>query len=110
MSRFISFLAVISLLPVVLLDDAAIPSCHALSSPVPVVKSRRAVLRDCCRGFSAASASFLLVLPIEAVQAKEDCIKDCMANCKLIAPKDTSGYCQENCIDYCAQPDRTGEY
>jgi len=39
--------------------------------------------------------------------APADCQKDCIKNCKLIAPKDTSGYCENNCNEYCAQTDRT---
>jgi hypothetical protein len=71
------------------------------------------MLRDSIVRMPAAAvvaAAMTLVLPgIEPAQAKEDCMKDCLTNCKLIAPKDTSGYCQENCIDYCEQPDRAGE-
>jgi hypothetical protein len=38
--------------------------------------------------------------------AVADCFKDCMKNCKLIAPKDPD-YCTSNCEGYCEQSDRT---
>ncbi|KAL7540549.1 hypothetical protein ACHAXR_010892 [Thalassiosira sp. AJA248-18] len=38
--------------------------------------------------------------------AAPDCFKDCLKSCTLIAPKDPQ-YCQNNCKDYCDQPDRT---
>lgn len=37
--------------------------------------------------------------------AAPDCFKDCMKNCKLIAPKDPE-YCLGNCKSYCEQDDR----
>jgi hypothetical protein len=88
--------------------------CDALSlPPPPFLKSRRALWQDCVTtttmpaAAAAAITTSWLLFPIESAQAKEDCIKDCLANCKSIAPKDP-GYCQENCKDYCDQPDRTG--
>ncbi len=39
--------------------------------------------------------------------AVADCSKDCLKNCKLLAPNDKSGYCETNCKEYCDQPDRT---
>ena len=41
--------------------------------------------------------------------AAPDCFDDCQKNCRLIAPKDPA-YCNQNCRDYCEQPDRTGEF
>lgn len=40
------------------------------------------------------------------VQAKPDCFTDCNNNCKKVVPNDTSNYCRDSCIEYCAQPDR----
>jgi hypothetical protein len=37
--------------------------------------------------------------------AAPDCFKDCLKNCKLIAPKDPV-YCKDTCDEYCAQEDR----
>ncbi|CAB9504863.1 expressed unknown protein [Seminavis robusta] len=38
--------------------------------------------------------------------AKPDCLQDCVKNCKQVVPNDTSNYCTESCLDYCAQDDR----
>ena len=37
--------------------------------------------------------------------AAPDCFRDCLKNCKLIAPKDPD-YCKATCDEYCAQEDR----
>jgi hypothetical protein len=37
--------------------------------------------------------------------AAPDCFKDCLKNCKLIAPKDPD-YCKATCDEYCSQEDR----
>jgi hypothetical protein len=50
-------------------------------------------------------ASVLATSPLPAFAAA-DCFKDCMQNCKLIAPKDPD-YCLANCKGYCEQDDRT---
>jgi hypothetical protein len=50
-------------------------------------------------------ASVLATAPLPAFAAA-DCFKDCMQNCKLIAPKDPD-YCLANCKGYCEQDDRT---
>jgi hypothetical protein len=57
---------------------------------------------------SRAAALFVAatVAPRSA-SAANDCMMDCMKNCKLIAPKDDGGYCRETCDDYCSQTDRT---
>lgn len=47
----------------------------------------------------------LLTTNVHSAQAAPDCMKDCLKNCKEIAPKDPA-YCIENCKDYCDQPDR----
>jgi len=46
------------------------------------------------------------VLSPPKANAATDCFSDCLKSCKLIAPKDPQ-YCQSNCQEYCAQPDRT---
>lgn len=55
--------------------------------------------------YAAVSVGLVLLSPIQA-NAKEDCVSDCLKNCKLIAPKDPA-YCVINCKDYCEQDDRT---
>ena len=67
----------------------------AYSSSEPRSFSRRAALST---AFSAMAA------PLPALAAP-DCFKDCMKNCKLIAPKDPD-YCLANCKGYCEQDDR----
>mmetsp|Transcript_7365 Transcript_7365/g.10522 ORF Transcript_7365/g.10522 Transcript_7365/m.10522 type:complete len:157 (+) Transcript_7365:228-698(+) len=39
------------------------------------------------------------------VYAAADCMKDCLKNCKQVAPKDPA-YCLANCKSYCDQDDR----
>lgn len=56
-------------------------------------------------GLALGGFSSLGIAPFPAIAAA-DCMTDCLKNCKKIAPKDTSGYCQMNCEDYCAQDDR----
>ena len=51
-----------------------------------------------------AAAFGVFVAPSPAFAAP-DCFKDCMKNCKLIAPKDPD-YCLGNCKSYCEQDDR----
>lgn len=63
--------------------------------------SRRAALAS----FGAAGAA-LLFPPMQANAAGTDCMKDCLDNCKKIAPKDPT-YCMDSCKEYCAQEDRT---
>jgi hypothetical protein len=60
--------------------------------------SRRAAL-------SLIGSGGAIIAPFSA-QAAADCMKDCLQNCKLIAPKDPA-YCAENCKAYCEQEDRT---
>ena len=67
----------------------------AYSSPEPRSVSRRTAL---------ASAFTAMVVPLPALAAP-DCFKDCIKNCKLIAPKDPD-YCLANCKGYCEQEDR----
>lgn len=67
----------------------------AYSSPEPRSVSRRTALAT---AFSAIAA------PLPALAAP-DCFKDCMKNCKMIAPKDPD-YCLANCKGYCEQEDR----
>ena len=54
------------------------------------------------------AAVVLTTTPASSAWAAPDCFQDCIKNCKLIAPKDPA-YCNQNCRDYCEQPDRTGE-
>jgi hypothetical protein len=42
---------------------------------------------------------------ISPANAATDCMKDCLKNCKQVAPKDPE-YCLENCRGYCDQDDR----
>lgn len=65
----------------------------------PAAMNRRAAL-----GLIGAAAP-LVTSPLASLAAA-DCYSDCMKNCKLIAPKDSS-YCTENCKAYCEQDDRT---
>jgi hypothetical protein len=53
---------------------------------------------------SAPAAALLLARP-RAANAVTDCFQDCYKNCQIVAPKDTE-YCNNNCRDYCDQPDR----
>lgn len=46
-----------------------------------------------------------MLAPLPAL-AEPDCFKDCIKNCKLIAPKDPD-YCLANCKSYCEQDDRS---
>lgn len=69
---------------------------RAYSSPQPRSVSRRTAL---------ATAFSAIALPLPAMAAP-DCFKDCMKNCKLIAPKDPD-YCLANCKGYCEQDDRS---
>uniref|UniRef100_A0A7S3LB29 Uncharacterized protein n=1 Tax=Amphora coffeiformis TaxID=265554 RepID=A0A7S3LB29_9STRA len=62
--------------------------------------SRRAWLQK-----TAAVAVVLTTAPA-ATWAAADCFQDCLKNCRQIAPKDMA-YCNQNCQDYCDQPDRT---
>lgn len=73
----------------------------SLSSRPSTIFTRRASI-------SLISSSGIIVTPFfRQAQAKPtDCLKDCIKNCNLIAPKDAS-YCKETCESYCAQDDRT---
>jgi len=42
---------------------------------------------------------------VEPANAEVDCMKNCVKECKAVAPKDPE-YCNSNCSDYCAQTDR----
>lgn len=58
---------------------------------------------------SSSKATFMMIasgltLPLQA-NAATDCLKDCVKECKAIAPKDPV-YCDESCREYCAQEDR----
>lgn len=54
----------------------------------------------------AALASLVITAQSPGIaSAAPDCYTDCLKNCRLIAPNDTS-YCRENCRDYCEQTDR----
>lgn len=55
---------------------------------------------------TALLGTLVALSPLPAGAAAADCDTDCMKNCRLIAPNDTTGYCRENCRDYCEQPDR----
>jgi hypothetical protein len=48
--------------------------------------------------------STLSQVPVQT-SAKADCFTDCFNSCKAILPKDLA-YCNEECTDYCNQPDR----
>ena len=52
----------------------------------------------------AAAATVMSSHP-QPANAAADCFKDCMKECKLIAPKDPD-YCTANCKGYCEQEDR----
>jgi hypothetical protein len=59
---------------------------------------------------SRAAALFVVAAaaaPTPADAKPNDCLADCMKNCKLIAPKDDGSYCRDSCDDYCSQTDRT---
>lgn len=66
--------------------------------------SRRAWLQK-----SAATAVVLTGTAPATSWAAADCFQDCVQNCRQIAPKDPA-YCNQNCRDYCDQPDRQGEF
>ena len=74
-----------------------------LNQPKLPPESRRGLLNRALVG----GVSHLLLVPQQPAFAKEDCYKDCYKNCRAIVPNDPSNYCDENCRDYCAQPDRT---
>merc|ERR1712194_473717 len=53
---------------------------------------------------TAIGGAAVLSSPVPALAAA-DCMKDCLENCLIIAPKDKS-YCTDSCTAYCAQDDR----
>ena len=71
--------------------------------PATTTTTRRTLLGSAFTGGMA----HLVLLPIQPALAKEDCYKDCYKNCRAIVPNDSSSYCEDNCRDYCSQPDRT---
>lgn len=79
---------------------------QALSNGLPEPKrgenlfTRRAALMTT----SQAVIGGVAVTPLPAFAAP-DCFKDCVKNCKQIAPKDPD-YCIATCKDYCEQDDR----
>jgi hypothetical protein len=123
-SVFLCFVVSVALVPLVLLlPDGAVT---ALSPPPALMKhdhqqqhhppdvsqqqQRRALFQSgvsflVASSTTAAVAAVILAQPSVA-HAATDCYQDCLKNCRLAAPQDTSGYCTENCRDYCDQPDR----
>eukprot|EP00577_Skeletonema_sp_RCC1716_P027066 CAMPEP_0113392688 /NCGR_PEP_ID=MMETSP0013_2-20120614/11430_1 /TAXON_ID=2843 ORGANISM="Skeletonema costatum, Strain 1716" /NCGR_SAMPLE_ID=MMETSP0013_2 /ASSEMBLY_ACC=CAM_ASM_000158 /LENGTH=156 /DNA_ID=CAMNT_0000276121 /DNA_START=20 /DNA_END=490 /DNA_ORIENTATION=- /assembly_acc=CAM_ASM_000158 len=74
-----------------------INDCPTTAAPVD---GRRAFLTTTASSFAA-----ILFTNNPANAAAPDCFKDCIKECKLIAPKDPE-YCQSSCSDYCSQTDR----
>jgi hypothetical protein len=106
-SVFLCFVVSVVLVPLLLLlsDGGAV---MALSPPLQ--QQRRALFQSgvsflVASSTTAAAVSVILAQPSVA-HAATDCYQDCLKNCRLAAPQDTSGYCTENCRDYCDQPDR----
>ena len=67
--------------------------------------SRRSMIGVTAGGVASLFMGTLASFPSEA-SAKPDCLQDCIKNCKLVVPNDTSNYCRDSCLDYCEQPDR----
>ena len=74
---------------------------RAVANTDAVMSSRRAWFQR------MAFATMTITTAPTSAQAA-DCFQDCLSNCRLIAPKDPL-YCQQNCREYCDQPDRTGK-
>ena len=73
-----------------------------IASPA-IGRTSRRVFVQIVSGLAAGGT--IASVPAPALAAP-DCFKDCMKNCKLIAPKDPD-YCTANCKDYCEQDDRS---
>lgn len=80
----------------------AIPEAEEI--PLPSITSRRSMME--VTGGAAMALLFGAAFPLEASAAQADCMTDCVKNCKVVVPNDTSNYCQDSCRDYCEQPDR----
>ena len=95
-------------------NDAATKDLSlVLTCPTPTTINRRSMLEatvvmggTTTAAAAAAFASLLFGTTDEAWAAQADCMTDCVKNCKLIVPNDTSSYCQDSCREYCNQPDR----
>ena len=79
---------------------------EAVEIPLPSTPttSRRSMME--ATGGAAMALLFGTSFPLEASAAQADCMTDCVKNCKIVVPNDTSNYCQDSCRDYCEQPDR----
>ena len=69
----------------------------------------KAVARETMKIFSRSSLSALAFAfalgPQGIAAAAVDCETDCLSNCARVAPGNKA-YCQDECTDYCQQPDR----
>jgi hypothetical protein len=80
------------------------PTCSTTNTNKNVDSTgRRQMLSRAAALFVVAAAA----APPPADAKPNDCLADCMKNCKLIAPKDDGSYCRDSCDDYCSQTDRT---
>lgn len=64
-------------------------------------------MKDTAAGFILSSLGLTMAAFPGPADAKPDCMNDCLKNCKQIVPNDTSNYCRDTCVEYCAQPDRS---
>jgi hypothetical protein len=90
--------ATIAALLVAIVNPLSLPNAPVKHSDVSI--SRRSALLTV--GGMLTGGAFLNP---PSAWAAPDCFKDCLKNCKLIAPKDPE-YCKASCDEYCAQEDR----
>lgn len=79
-------------------DGLTVTSLPPTCSRTMATTNRRSVVASLWCGMSS--------FPLAASAAPADCMTDCVKNCKIVVPQDTSNYCQDSCRDYCDQPDR----
>ncbi|GMI11560.1 hypothetical protein TrLO_g7495 [Triparma laevis f. longispina] len=75
----------------------------ASSGPVDdsSTSSRRSFLTT-----SFLTTATITLAPTIASAKQADCMQDCVKNCRILAPNDTSGYCESSCKEYCEDPER----
>jgi hypothetical protein len=109
---FLLLIVVVAVVTLLRRDDGAVVTALSLHPQQPTQHPpqchRRAFFQQSATtaimAASAPAAAVLLARPRAAV-AVTDCFQDCYKNCRIVAPKDTE-YCNNNCRDYCDQPDR----
>ena len=66
--------------------------------------SRRALLQ---RSTVPLIGGIVTVTAPSFASAASSCMADCVKNCKMLAPNDTTSYCDDSCKEYCQDPERT---